>query len=639
MRPVTASDQPGRGGPRFDGLALWIFFSCWCTLAGWVLSAAGCLNAGGYLAALVPFAAVLVLFRSWLWGRTASASFWSRIAHTRRQPPRLWFALTLLAFTGGLLYHPVNYDYLTYRFPRVLDWCWEQKWHWIATVTSRLNISATGFEWMMMPLFAIFKTDRLFFLLNFLPYLFLPGLVFSVFRGLGIGSRISWWWMWVLPSGYCFILQAAGAANDAVGAIYLLASFHYLFAAEKSPGAKNRVLACLAVALTTGVKASNLPLVLPWLVAVWLSRRTFLAPARLVIVEGMVLAVAAAVSFLPIALLNLHFAGDYAGDPQNLSRMKLAHPIGGIIGNGLQFASANLAPPLWPENVSLENAFPPAILQRLRKDFPRLEIGFGEMQTEEAAGTGLGVTLFSVMILAYGVRAAMTRPRRPVRRQSRAVWIVTGAAAAFLIYMAKMGSESTARLLAAYYPLLFAGLSILAGLDGLIVRRLLFKTVGILSILSALPLVVLGPSRPLFPAALVSSQLEPWGVSAARRERFDQVYTVYAARYDGFQSLRLLIPDNERAVGFVHAGDDPAVSLWLPFGSRRVVDLTPDQSRDDLNAFGIREIVVNETWLENVEHIPLDQLLAKWSADVVMKTSLVIKIHRGGETWCLIRCR
>jgi len=638
MRPVMDRHPLERSGRRLDGLALWIFFSCWCVLTGWALSVAGCLNARGYAAAIVPFAALLVLFRSWFWRRAKWASFWSGIIHYRRWPPKLWFALTLLTFVGGLLYHPTNYDYLTYRFPRVLNWCWEQKWYWIATFTSRMNISATGVEWMMTPLFAFFKTDRLFFLLNFLPYLLLPGLVFSVFRGLGVSPRICWWWMWVLPSGYCFILQAAGAANDAAGATYLLASFHYLFATKKSPDPKNPVLSCLALALATGVKASNLPLILPWLIAVGLNRRTFLVSGRPVVIAGTVL-VSAAVSFLPMAIINLHFTGDYSGDPHNIYKLKLTHPVGGIIGNGLQLASANLAPPLWPGAVSLERALPTPALQRLRDDFPRLEIGFDEMQTEEGAGVGLGVTVFAITILAFGCRAAVARPSWFIRRQGDAVWIVTGAVAALFVYMAKMGSESTARLLAAYYPLLLAGVSVLAALDGHIVKRVFFKTVGVLSILSALPLVIFCPSRPLFPTALVSHELERCGVAASVRTRFDQVYAVYATRFDDFHDLRILIPDTEYAIGVVHASDDPTVSLWLPFGSRRVIDLTPDQSQDDLKALGIHEIIVNQTFLEENDPITMDGLLAHWSADVVTKASLVVKIHRGSETWCLIRCR
>ena len=627
-----------RSGQRVDGLALWIFFSCWCTLTGWVLSVAGCLNAQGYAASLVPLAAFLILFRSWFWCRAKLASFWSRVVHNRRWPPKLWFAFTLLAFVGGLLYHPANYDYLTYRFPRVLNWCWEQKWHWIATSTQRMNISATGFEWMMTPLFVFFKTDRLFFLLNFLPYLFLPGLVFSVFRGLGISPRVGWWWMWVLPSGYCFILQAASAGNDSVAAIYLLASFHYLFSAKKSSDAKNPVLSCLALALATGVKASNLPLILPWLIAVGLNRRTFLIPARPVIIAGMVL-FAGAVSFLPMAILNIHFTGDYSGDPKNFSKLKLTHPVSGIIGNSLQLATDNFAPPLWSGAVSLEKALPSPVLKQLRHDFPRLEIGFGEMQTEEGAGVGLGVSVFAAMILALGCRAGITRPGRLIRRQGHAVWIVTGAVAALVVYMAKMGSESTARLLAAYYPLLLAGISILASPDGLIVKRAIFKTVGILSILSALPLVIFCPSRPLFPTVLVSHKMEQWGISASAKARFDQVYAIYATRFDGFHDIRILIPNTECAVGFVHSSDDPDVSLWLPFGSRRVIDLTPGKSRDDLNALGIHDVIVNETFLEGSEHTTLDALLANWSADRVTKINLIIKIHRGSETWCLIRCR
>jgi len=99
--------------------------------------------------------------------------------------------LAALAFVGGMTHAPDNYDYLTYRFPRVLYWSWYHAWSWIPTVDQRMNYSATGFEWLMVPLFIVFKTDRLFFLINFIVYLLLPGVVFSIFSHLGISKRIS----------------------------------------------------------------------------------------------------------------------------------------------------------------------------------------------------------------------------------------------------------------------------------------------------------------------------------------------------------------------------------------------------------------------------------------------------------------
>jgi hypothetical protein len=70
----------------------------------------------------------------------------------------------IVVILGGALYAPRNYDALTYRIPRILHWWTASSWHWIQTPNDRMNLSGTGFEWMMMPLFAASHSDRLFFL-------------------------------------------------------------------------------------------------------------------------------------------------------------------------------------------------------------------------------------------------------------------------------------------------------------------------------------------------------------------------------------------------------------------------------------------------------------------------------------------
>ena len=63
---------------------------------------------------------------------------------------------------GGLFHRPTDYDYLTYRFPRLLHWWWDHRWFWIDSTDDRVNTSAVGMEWMMAPSFFLFRTDRLF---------------------------------------------------------------------------------------------------------------------------------------------------------------------------------------------------------------------------------------------------------------------------------------------------------------------------------------------------------------------------------------------------------------------------------------------------------------------------------------------
>ena len=58
------------------------------------------------------------------------------------------------------------------------------------------------------------RSDRGIFLLNFVPFLLLPGLLFSFWTRLGVRGRIGWHWMWLLPTGYSFLLQAGSAGSD-----------------------------------------------------------------------------------------------------------------------------------------------------------------------------------------------------------------------------------------------------------------------------------------------------------------------------------------------------------------------------------------------------------------------------------------
>ena len=309
-------------------------------MSGWLLSALGHLDLPGYGCSLLFLLIVLAVRREKWTGQK-----WPRSGRFRKAVPCLWLLLTILILAGGMLYQPNNYDYLTYRFPRILNWCWEHYWHWIDAASNRMNYSATGFEWLMAPLFVFFKTDRLFFIINFVSWLFLPGLVFSVFRRLGVSPRMAWWWMWLLPSGYCYVLQAGSAGNDSFAAVYLLASLHYALKAREAKCARDVVLSCLAAALLSGTKASNLPLLLPCFIALLPVLMTLVR--RPVLLTACVLACVPA-SFLPMALLNQKYTGDWSGDPANNSGMRLSDPVAGLVGNSLQTAVGNLAPPLFP---------------------------------------------------------------------------------------------------------------------------------------------------------------------------------------------------------------------------------------------------------------------------------------------------
>jgi hypothetical protein len=613
-----------------DWLPLWILFSAWSVLSGWILSMLRHLDRSGMAVSYSLFLAAVILCRSQL--QCDHARDATRIFRSRHWLPRIWLFLAALAFIGGMAYAPNNYDYLTYRFPRVLNWSWAHGWYWIPTTNERLNYSGAGFEWLMAPAYIVFRSDRLFFLINFISYLFLPGLIFSVFNGLGIRKRISWWWMWILPCGYCFILQAASAGNDSVAAVYGLAALHYLLRTKSSSALKQMVFSSLAIALMTGVKAANLPLVLPWMTLLVFRWNYFKEHCKPLAV-GVVFTVAATVSFLPLALLNTHFTGDYAGDPNNGEKMKISNPIVGILANSLQLTKDNLAPPILPRSVDWERQLPPRLKAKLLGDFPRLDLRWGELQMEETAGLGVGIILCLGLFIAEGIRARFAAPGLIAMRSTPAVWVAGATAISLIVYMAKLGSESTARLVAAYYPLLVAAILVLVSLDGTIVRRRLFNRVGIFAMLTALPLVVLSPARPLFPVQVISRLLAQSHLPADMIARFHQVYSVYAARSDAFKELAEAVPPGVRVIGLLQNGDVPEVSLWRPFGSREVIDLTPQDSAQQVKASGIHFIFVSRDALANRYHTTVTLLAAKWSASLVTQKSLTLSAHKGPETW------
>src|ERR1035437_5924106 len=215
---------------------LWLWVSVLASAAGWILSALGQLNRGGYIV-FFAFGASLI----WFWRQPLGLDFrlpalkWRKIRWRLCHSLSLGFAvLAFLIFLGGAIYPPSNYTGLNYRLARVLQWLAHGQWFWIHTPNFRMNDRACGIEWLTAPLLLFTRSDRALFLISFIPFLLLPGLVFSVFTRLGVRARVAWQWMWLLPTGYDFLLQAGSIANDTFPTVYALAAVDFALRARKS---------------------------------------------------------------------------------------------------------------------------------------------------------------------------------------------------------------------------------------------------------------------------------------------------------------------------------------------------------------------------------------------------------------------
>jgi len=636
---------------------LWLWISAFASLAGWALSAAGQLNRPGYAAAFAVFAVFIFVFRKGLVAGSKVQSPKSKVLRRFRRPlPFCFGALAVLIFLGGAIHAPGNYTGLAYRAGRVLQWLAHGHWFWIHTADFRMNDRACGIEWMSAPVLLFGQSTRGLFLINFLPFLLLPGLVFSVLRQLGARARVAWHWMWLLPTGYDFILQAGGNANDTFPAVYALAAADFGLRAWKSRRPSDLWHSLLAAALLTGAKASNLPLLLPWAILIFplvpLLRRRPAATALMILL-------AATVSFLPTAILNVHYLGDWSGLSIERAGMNMKNPAVGVWGNALLLLLDNVTPPLFPMaggwNEHALAALPHFLTAPMQANFEPGFLWLGELPTEDWAGIGFGLSaLLAISVFAnfrrvLGALASRRRIALPGIAENAggtpalpgcvpagfrrlvliAPWI------ALLAYTMKSGMNTPARLIAPYYPLLLPLLLAGAG-PAQIVRRAWWRALTGVVLFLALAVLVLSPDRPLWPAGTLLSRLAAQHPNRHLISRALDVYTVYARRPDPLAGVRALLPPDIQAVGFIGAADDSDISLWLPLGSRRVEHFLLSDPPERFRREQIEYVVVGGFNLQS-QGTTLADWLQRSGAELVASTNATLKVSEGPQAWHVVR--
>jgi hypothetical protein len=541
-----------------------------------------------------------------------------------------------LALLGGLLYAPNNYDYLTYRFPRLLHWLAQGRWHWIVTNDERMNLSATGFEWLMAPLFVFTRSDRLFFLVNAVSFVLLPGLVFSVLRSLRIRAKVAWQWMWLFPSGYCFITQAGGACNDSFAAVYFLAALAFGWQFKRTGRISQFALSAIAAGLLTGAKASNIPLVLP-IGVLWLTEIRRLLESRIKVFVSMILA--GAVSFLPVAVLNWVYAGNWTGSPTGGGALRPASSMAGLAGNTLQLVVATAQPPIFPLanrwNELIANAEQNNIvIHWIRSGFPRLDLSMREL-ISEGASIGLGLAFLWTLLIGIRILKLKRVSKNAENRLSSPKtlpWCIAGAGVfATLIYGIELASEAGPRLLTPYYATFLILVLLFVGAHHPVRSRLWQATTHVVATIPIF-LLVLAPERPLFPVDGFLGVLKRVEPSNGLVQRMESVYQTYNLRSDVLAPIRKKIPQDVRDIGFVGDGDQPEVSLWRPFGKRRVYDLV---ELSNLQA-APRVIVASEAGIQYQGHKSLGNWAKQQNLREVGREELVTKVKNGAEVWAIL---
>lgn len=632
---MSASD--GKKGGILTGTAAWsahwVLLAAACNGAGWLLSWAGLLGPLG-LGLAIP---LLWFLLGKLCGvqppKLPDRRCLGRFARPRHGSLHLAFAgVALLSLWGGCIHGPNNYDAMNFRLPKVMGWLMEEGWQWFPANNQSLNTRASGMEWVFAPLLSWTGGDRLLFLTNQLPFLLMPGLVFSVFRNLGVGGRASRFWMWVLPTGYGFALQAGGIGNDLPAAIFALAAFDFGLRWRKSGGTGHALLALFAAALMTAVKPTTLPLMLPFAMLFpgmfALLRR---APGRV----AMAVVPLVVASFLPTAYLNHRQCGDWTGAAAENAALGKVEPLIGIAGNLINAPLQNLVPPLFPLasawNERVVTWFPEAFMERMAANFEARGARFGvtDIQGEESAGLGVGIVGMIMVGLLFG------RTRGPSGPWIRgALWVGLGFGLALLAYFSKAGMTTVARHILPYYPFLMVPLLMVPRLRA-VVRKRWFQVLGWAAAASTMVMLCVTPSRPVLPMESISRALAERSPSPAL-QRLALGYQVYGQRADLLGSLRDALPEGAVNIGFINHASGPESPLWKPYGDRRVCHLPPGVDPVDAWAGPVRHVVLNTKYFHDFRGETPGEWLARLDGRVLLKREIRPLVKEPPSEWWVV---
>jgi hypothetical protein len=250
------------------------------------------------------------------------------------------------------------------------------------------------------------------------------------------------------------------------------------------------------------------------------------------------------------------------------------------------------------------------------------------MQMEESAGLGFGLALLlpASLVAAGRLGRKKAAPKKYSGLQSCLRWLPV---AAFLAVMTQPGLSAIGRLLTPYYVLLVPVLLMGAGHECL-VKKGWWRAGAFAVFAGAGFLLVITPPRPLFPAMTMLDKFHNLPA------RIRTVYSTYHDRNDAFAPARSILPPEAKVVG-LFTYDDPEASLWRPFGTRRFVQVCPQDTPDDLKQRGIGYVLVNAEKFPTWFNLTPEEWAKKMNAEVVWTIPLNLRASEGPRNWSLIK--
>ena len=598
-------------------LKLWVILQVGLCAAGWGLSAIKELNTRGYVLVF----GVLAWVAARLWRNTGQS--WTVLKRQvsklprrfRRIMPLTFLVVVLISLVGGLRSPSLFVDSLAYRIPRVLHWLSEEGWHWIASPDRRLNVVGCNLEWLWTPWLLFFKDEQGLFLITLVSYLFLPGVLFSFLRQCNVAGKVAWWWMWILPGGYCYAMQAGSLGTDGYSATVALAAVLFGIRGLRSGKVEEMWFAIVAGGLLAGIKQVNLPLLLVWIVPLAFGWRILLSRPLGTSFCGVL---ALAISALPIIVANHLYTGNWKGfSAAQLENYEQDSAFWGILGNAINVSVQNLVPPLFPFAARWNELMSQFLQTPLGRNFHFEAFGFvTRSQAEHVSGAGMGLSLL-VIATAVGVwwfRRERKHPRPGTELLAiRLVrWLPY---ISVLAFCAKSSIAYNARYLAPYYPLLLPAL-LVSRANLRLVNLRWWRTAAIGINLLVIGLLCISRQRPVLPVDTVTSHLMARYPDNPALAKIRASFMCAERLRATFERLRAAVPPTEKLVAYAIAKDANQAflepQLWYPVGLRKVVRISSEAPRSEVVEKGIRYILLDASLFSPTPAGPAESTIADW---------------------------
>ena len=620
---------------------VWILLSSSLIFAGWFLSLSHQFSTKGY--GLWLGASALILAWSWRQFRPSARTQIFSLARLRtrlrRFLPAAFLTLALLALIGGLLYEPNNHDGLSYRIPRVLHWLTHGSWFWTGNSDTRMDTRSVGFEFLSVPFLAFLHTDRLIFLWNWTGFLFLPALVFQLSRRLGASGRAAWNWMWLLPSAYGIVLQAGSIGNDSIAGVFFLASLALATSRQAVPY-RDLALSAAAMAICTGIKSTNVLWGLPWLCVILPQTKTLL---RRPCLTSFLLVFCLALSSFPIWLSNQQHCGDWTGEKAEAATahgkpITITNPLVGIAGNLILLSIQNSVPPIWPfvsqTSGFVRSSLPASLVASLSNSFEGgfQDLGVRELPGEEGAGLGLGLTILSLLALfaAFGARPWKITPPSPALGIA---WLAT--LVSILIYSSKMAISCPARIILPSLMFLIVGFSALPNQSWL-VRSHVWRWSAFFAMSSSLLVLILTPSRPIFPQGLMIKLAQRLRLPPSLNERILNVYETYGRRARVFSPLLTAVSPDTRVLGYT-GGVALEAALWKPYGDRSIIFVPPSGLLKNPQCPHPELLIASAYTIKSSTGLEPLEWIRNTGASILAQKEIIFLVRNGPELFYLLK--